>query len=198
MGSSTKRRRRNKTGGVATVTEKATPLIKCLPFELIAEVLLYSRSPADLLSLSWTCKHFHATLVQNHIATFIWKSVRAQTTPPVPDPAKLGFSEPQLANFIYGGGKCTVSFLLYHFPLLALTFCSRNAASIQAICIHRFPPGFASVGTRSVVRDICQSTVSIAVVLNSRTSKEEPCLLLLYSSARRVVTLDRMVGYQRK
>jgi hypothetical protein len=108
MAKSAKRRRKDESDGVPADTEKATPLITRLPFELIAEVLLYSTSPADILSLSRTCKHFCATLVENPVAAFIWKSVRLQTTPPVPDPTKLGLSEPQLANFIYGGGKCTV------------------------------------------------------------------------------------------
>lgn len=109
MSNTAKRRRKNKTGDVATDTAKSAPLIARLPFELVAEVLLHLKSPADLLSLSRTCKRFHATLVQNPAATFIWKGVRAQTTPVVPGPTKLGFSEPQLANFIYGEGKCVVS-----------------------------------------------------------------------------------------
>jgi len=108
MGRAAKRQRKNETESVPADTETATPLITRLPFELVAEILLYSKSPADILSLSRTCKHFCATLVQNPVATFIWKRVRSQTTPPVPDLTKLGFSEPQLANFIYGGGKCTV------------------------------------------------------------------------------------------
>ncbi|KAF9653537.1 hypothetical protein BDM02DRAFT_1562337 [Thelephora ganbajun] len=108
MAKNAKRQRKNETNDVADDTKKSIPLIMCLPFELIAEILLYSKSPADVLSLSQTCKHFCATLVQNPVASFIWKRVRAQTTPPVPDPVKLGFSEPQLANFIYGGGNCTV------------------------------------------------------------------------------------------
>jgi len=102
------KRRKNATNDAVTHAENATCLITRLPFELIAEVLLHSKSPADILSLSRTCKHFHATLVQNPIATFIWKHVRTQTMPPIPEPTKLGLSEPQLANFIYGGGECTV------------------------------------------------------------------------------------------
>lgn len=104
----TAKRRKSGADDVATPAENSICLITRLPFELIAEVLLYSKSPANILSLSRTCKHFHATLVQNPIATFIWKRVRTQTTPPIPEPTKLGLSESQLANFIYGGGKCTV------------------------------------------------------------------------------------------
>ena len=107
MGTAAKRRRKNKASSAAADTKKVS-LITCLPFELVAEILLYSTSPVDILSLSRTCKHFCATLVENPVAAFIWKRVRAQTVPPVPDPTKLGFSEPQLANFIYGEGKCTV------------------------------------------------------------------------------------------
>lgn len=108
MGRAAKRQRKNDNVGAADGAEISTPLIATLPFELVAEILLYSTSPADVLSLSRTCKHFRATLVQNPVAAFIWKRVRAQTTPPIPDPAVLSFSEPQLAEFIYGGGKCTV------------------------------------------------------------------------------------------
>ena len=115
MGKTAKRQRNSNTGDTGGGAEKITssPIIR-LPFELIAEILLYSKSLTDVLSLSRTCKHFCATLVQNSAATFIWKRVRAQTKPPVPDPTKLGFSEPQLANFIYGEGTCRVRVL---FPL---------------------------------------------------------------------------------
>ena len=109
MGKTAKKRREGNSGDVGSSVETAasSPITR-LPFELIAEILLYSTSPADILSLARTCKHFRATLVENSVATFIWKRVRARTKPPVPDPTKLGFSEPQLANFIYGGGNCRV------------------------------------------------------------------------------------------
>ena len=128
MGTAAKRRRKNNTSGVVADTEKVS-LISRLPFELVAEILLYSTSPVDILSLSRTCKHFCATLVHNPVAAFIWKRVRAQTIPPVPDPTKLGFSEPQLANFIYGGGKCTVrSLWRFHSPRAHFLFqvCDKN------------------------------------------------------------------------
>lgn len=191
MGRAAKRQRMKKTEDVAD-TKKAVLLITCLPFELIAEVLLYSKSPADPLSLSRTCRHFQATLVQNPVAAFIWKSIRAQTTPPVPDPTKLGFSEPELANFIYGEGRCTVIFLMPHFALPALIFCSRNVEDVQTICTRRFPPGYASVGIRSVIGNIRQSAISPAVSLNSRPSKGELCSVLFYPLTRIVVALDRM------
>lgn len=156
MTKTAKRRRKNGVTDIAADTEKTPPLITCLPFELIAEVLLYSTSLADVLSLSRTCKHFHATLVQNAVASFIWKRVRARTTPPIPDPIKLGLSEPQLANFIYGGGKCSVHFHCLVSPLLCspLSY-SRNAAEVRPTCTHHFQREFASAGIRRVVRNTC-------------------------------------------
>jgi len=151
MGKPGKRRRKGEAGDVAADEEKAAIAhITRLPFELIAEILLYSTSPADILSLSQTCKHFCATLVQNPVATFIWKRVRAQTNPPVPDPTDLGFTEPQLANFIYGGGNCVVRSPLPFYAHRIQRLRSRYAAKARTICVHRFPPGYDSVETRSV------------------------------------------------
>ena len=161
MGKSVKRRRKAATSDAVADGEKcATSLLTSLPFELIAEILLYSTSPADILSLSRTCKHFCATLVQNPVATFIWKHVRAQTKPPVPDPTKLGLSEPQLANFIYGGGKCVVRAPLPSHSSHTQLSRSRCVAKSRTICMRRFLPGYDSVETRSVVRSISQSARS--------------------------------------
>ena len=173
MGKNAKRLRKNKTGDAAADVGTAIPSpITRLPFELIAEILLYSTSPADILSLSHTCKHFCATLVENPVATFIWRHVRAQTRPPVPDPAKLGLSEPQLANLIYGGGNCVVR-APSPFALLVLTLCSRYAGKAHPICILRFPPGYASVETKRVVRKTsCQSVESTPRLLNLRNLTE--------------------------
>ena len=167
MGRSVKRRRKGEASDVAADGEKTTaPSITRLPFELIAEILLYSTTPADILSLSRTCKHFCVTLVENPVATFIWKRVRAQTKPPVPGPTKLGFSEPQLANFIYGGGNCVVRDLSAFDSCHAQPLRSRCAEQARTICIHRFPPGYASAGIPSVVRNTCQSSKSTPWLLD--------------------------------
>jgi len=159
MGKSAKKRQKGETNGAAVDGEKiAVSSITGLPFELIAEILLYSTTPADVLSLSRTCKHFCATLVKNPVATFIWKRVRGQTNPPVPDPTKLGFSEPQLAHFIYGGGNCTVRDLPPFHSCRVQPLSSRCVEKARTICIHRFLPGYASVGTPRVVRNTCQSS----------------------------------------
>lgn len=68
--------------------------------------------------------------------------------------------------------------------------CYRNAVNVQTICTHRFPLGFAYVGTRSVTRPTCQWVISTVVSLNSRTSKEEPCIPQLYPPTCIVAALD--------
>ena len=165
-----KKRRKGEASDVVVDGDKAivSPIAR-LPFELIAEILLYSTTPADVLSLSRTCKHFCATLVENPVAAFIWKRVRAQMKPPVPDPTKLGFSEPQLANFIYGGGNCVVRDVPPFCSCRAQPFCSRCAKKARTICIRRFLPGCASVEAPSVVRNICQSPRSARRLLNLQT-----------------------------
>jgi hypothetical protein len=52
MAKSAKRRRKDESDDVRADTEKATPPITRLPFELVAEILLYSTSSADILSLT--------------------------------------------------------------------------------------------------------------------------------------------------
>ena len=52
------------------------------------------------------------------------------------------------------------------FTLLVPTFCSRHAVTVQTICIHRFPPGYAFVETPAVARNCCQSTGSTFVSLD--------------------------------
>ena len=52
-----KRRRKGEVSDLVVDGEKATvPPVTRLPFELIAEILLYSTTPADVLSLSRTCR----------------------------------------------------------------------------------------------------------------------------------------------
>lgn len=86
----------------------ANCLIVTLPFELVAEILLYSKSPRDLLAVSRTCKHFFATLTSVR-AAYVWKNARKDCLPrPLPEPLARQ-SEHSHAAFIFGGpGKCEV------------------------------------------------------------------------------------------
>lgn len=89
-------------------TDTSECLILTLPFELVAEILLYSKSPRDLLAVSRTCKHFCDTLT-GYRAAYVWKNARLDCLPrPLPEPL-AGQAEHSHAAFIFGGpGKCEV------------------------------------------------------------------------------------------
>ncbi|KAI0676457.1 hypothetical protein C8Q78DRAFT_997613 [Trametes maxima] len=77
-----------------------------LPLELLAEVLSYSSSPRDVLSLSRTCKYFHTTLVNNPSTDFIWRQARTQPAlGAIPDPMP-GMSEATCAALLFDSGVC--------------------------------------------------------------------------------------------
>ncbi len=83
-----------------------------LPFELIAEVLLYTRSPKDVLALARCNKFFCATLVSKS-SDYIWRYTRNNCKPaPLPEPSQI-FTEVSYAAFVFDEGKCEVRFL-YH------------------------------------------------------------------------------------
>ncbi|EAU89291.1 hypothetical protein CC1G_03556 [Coprinopsis cinerea okayama7 len=92
-------------------TPQAPTTIYSVPFEILAEILLYTKSSKAVLSLASTCKHFCHTLLQPE-ATYVWKYVRENNVPlPPPDYHQYGFgrifaSEASYAKFVFGGGKC--------------------------------------------------------------------------------------------
>ncbi|KAK0435136.1 hypothetical protein EV421DRAFT_1836777 [Armillaria borealis] len=76
-----------------------------LPFELIAEVLLYTRSPKDVLALARCNKFFCATLVSKS-SDYIWRYTRNNCKPaPLPEPLRI-FTEVSYAAFVFDEGKC--------------------------------------------------------------------------------------------
>ncbi|KAK0203836.1 hypothetical protein DFS33DRAFT_1274973 [Desarmillaria ectypa] len=76
-----------------------------LPFELIAEVLLYTRSPKDVLALARCNKFFCATLVSRS-SDYIWRYTRNNCRPaPLPEPLRI-FTEASYAAFVFDEGKC--------------------------------------------------------------------------------------------
>ncbi|PBK59811.1 hypothetical protein ARMSODRAFT_966632 [Armillaria solidipes] len=76
-----------------------------LPFELIAEVLLYTRSPKDVLALARCNKFFCATLVSKS-SDYIWRYTRNNCKPaPLPEPLQI-FTEVSYAAFVFDEGKC--------------------------------------------------------------------------------------------
>lgn len=77
-----------------------------LPLELLAEILIQTNSPRDVLSVARTSKLLCSTLVCNPAADFIWRTVRKKCLPhALPDPTQ-NFSEAAYAAFVYDGGVC--------------------------------------------------------------------------------------------
>lgn len=87
--------------------ELAKPsILSRLPSELLAEVLLYSRSPKTLLNVARTNKYLCHTLL-DPASSFIWRAIRAGCCVPIPNPTP-NFTEPSYAAFIFDAGKCEV------------------------------------------------------------------------------------------
>jgi len=90
------------------VSEPLSPscLIIKLPLELFAEILLYTASPRDVLSVARCCKFFCATLL-NPSSSYIWKGVRTTYPVPLPDPIST-FTEASYAAFMFDAEPCEV------------------------------------------------------------------------------------------
>ena len=94
---------------LTNVSIQPCPLFK-LPLELLAEILIVTSSPKDVLAVARSCKFFCATLVQP-LSAFIWRTVRKLCRPQaLPDPFST-FTEASYAAFVFDGGCCEVSFL---------------------------------------------------------------------------------------
>ncbi|TFK26625.1 hypothetical protein FA15DRAFT_667321 [Coprinopsis marcescibilis] len=90
---------------------KLSPFLT-IPIEVFAEILLYTNSSNDVLSVAYTCKSFCQTLLQPSSA-FIWKHARLHNAPrPLLDYHAYGFgevfSEASFAAFALAGGKCEI------------------------------------------------------------------------------------------
>jgi hypothetical protein len=78
-----------------------------LPFELIAEILLFTNSPKTVLALARTSKFLCNTLTGSN-AQYIWRHVRENCLPAaLPEPTPQ-FTESAFIAFIFDGGKCDV------------------------------------------------------------------------------------------
>jgi len=78
-----------------------------LPVELIAEILLYTESPRDVLAVARSCKALCYTLL-NETNQYIWKYCRENCKPePLPSPVGK-FKEPAYAAFVFDESNCEV------------------------------------------------------------------------------------------
>lgn len=106
-----------------------------LPLELLAEILMYTASPRDVLAVARTSKYFCDTLLSSS-STFIWRTARQQCVPlPVPEPIST-FTESSYAAALFDPGLCEVrimTWLRVFQPLIAVVRYARN----QNRCIGR-------------------------------------------------------------
>lgn len=102
-------RRQRKKGCHTETTESPKPChFSRLPFELLAEVLILTRSPKHVLAVARCSKFLCATLLRE-TSTFVWRNARKLCRPePIPDPPSI-LSEASYAAFLFDAGICEVS-----------------------------------------------------------------------------------------
>ncbi|KAF9010159.1 hypothetical protein BDQ17DRAFT_1347656 [Cyathus striatus] len=88
------------------VPQPSVSHLQLLPVELLAEILIYTRSPKDVLAVTRTSKSLWATLT-NPNSNIIWRMVRKEAVVPIPDPLEI-FSEVTYASFLFDSGRCEV------------------------------------------------------------------------------------------
>lgn len=77
-----------------------------LPLEILAEILLHTASPRDVLAVARCSKFFCATLVNNASTVYIWKRLRAKFDN-IPDPTP-NWTEASYAAFLFDEPVCDV------------------------------------------------------------------------------------------
>ncbi|PFH48013.1 hypothetical protein AMATHDRAFT_6189 [Amanita thiersii Skay4041] len=99
-----KKQKRQETT-VDTLHFKKNDWLTALPLELLAEILVETRSPKDVLSIARSCKYFYNVL-SSPSGSFIWKRVRRSCVPrPMPSPPEH-LTEFGYASFVFDGGEC--------------------------------------------------------------------------------------------
>jgi hypothetical protein len=87
--------------------------LSLLPFELLAETLIYTQSVTAILAVARTSRHYFATLTRGKLAAFIWRDARViGIEGPIPDPTP-NFTEYSYACFIFGRSNCSVILRLF-------------------------------------------------------------------------------------
>ncbi|KAK7044656.1 hypothetical protein R3P38DRAFT_2880006 [Favolaschia claudopus] len=118
----------NSTADSSSLVPTSAHIFK-LPFELIAEILVYTACPKDVLAVARCNKYMCKTLLRQESA-FIWRSARQNCLPAaLPDPEPLRMSESAFAAFIYDGGECITCGVptknMYASFCLNVRFCNR-------------------------------------------------------------------------
>ncbi|KAF5379215.1 hypothetical protein D9615_005883 [Tricholomella constricta] len=130
-----KRLRTKEPESQSTPTELKRCLFDKLPYELLAEIFIFTGSPSDVLAVARCSKFFCATLV-NPSSQFIWRSVRKTYSFPPPEPMSI-FTEPSYAAFLFGGGPCEVctkqTEAMYHSFGIRLRLCRDHRCTAKLI-----------------------------------------------------------------
>ncbi|KAF8068872.1 hypothetical protein FPV67DRAFT_1094497 [Lyophyllum atratum] len=98
------RKRRRTKQAPEISTELGRCLFDKLPFELLAEILIFTKSPKDVLAVA-RCSRFLCATLLNPSSPFIWKAVRNAYPVPPPEPMSI-FTEASYAAFLFDGGTC--------------------------------------------------------------------------------------------
>jgi hypothetical protein len=105
-----KRSRKTRSNALISVPTKCH--LACVPIEIIADILSYTRTPKDILALTRTSKWLFSVL-NSPSAAYIWKNARLRCVPQaIPDPLPT-FTECSYAAFIFDGGMCHVRHPFY-------------------------------------------------------------------------------------
>ncbi|KAF8136000.1 hypothetical protein K438DRAFT_1738533 [Mycena galopus ATCC 62051] len=123
-----RKRSRNSKGNPGPALPVSAHILS-LPFELIAEILLYTASPKAVLAVARCSKYLCNTLLRTQ-SNFIWRSVRNHCLPgPLPDPLPMSLSESAFAALIFDGGACSscgkMTQNMFSSWSLRVRFCSR-------------------------------------------------------------------------
>ena len=120
-------------------------LLMLLPVEIIAQILIYTRSTRDVLAVARCSRHLCAILVDPSNAS-IWSAARKDSAwRTMPDPPS-SMPEPAYAAFVFDGGKCEVSFTFFR---------------LSVAYIHVLPPkGLSKVHERDVLL-ICRQVTDM-------------------------------------
>ncbi|KAF9467827.1 hypothetical protein BDZ94DRAFT_1247828 [Collybia nuda] len=109
-------------------------LLSRLPLELLAEILIYTCSPKDVLAVARTSKYFCDTLLSSP-SMFIWRGTRQACLPrPLPDPMSI-FTESSYASFLFDGGPCeichTLTVSMYKSFAIRLRLCGKRKCTTE-------------------------------------------------------------------
>ncbi|KAJ3920500.1 hypothetical protein F5877DRAFT_77072 [Lentinula edodes] len=102
-----KRKTSNSESDVKAPTAPRTCYIAKLPLELLAEILLYTKSPKDILALTRCSKFFCRTLL-HEANQYIWRYARQNCLRGrLPEPCPR-FTESSFAAFVFDAGPCEI------------------------------------------------------------------------------------------